>query len=162
MGGSIRLPRVHFFNMFPICPQAVRSSHCFSAVKGHTTHSTGRSSPPQSTPFPILPPEQHKCGSGFYFFFLDGVIFMLVQPFSSVIVPVPPEKKPSVQFSAATMTNCTAARVKMTIVLSADASLACHASCSQRIVWEDGRVTFCCFILYPHFFFLFFFVPVVF
>lgn len=46
---------------------------------------------------------------------------MLVQPFSSVIVPVPPEKKPSVQFSAATVTNCTLARVKMTIVLSADA-----------------------------------------
>lgn len=63
---------------------------------------------------------------------------MFVQPLSSVIVPVSPEKKQVSNLDQTAVTNHTLARVNMTIVLSADTAWPRHALCVPLFMWEDA------------------------
>lgn len=92
----------------------------------------------------------------------DGVIQMFVQPLSSVMVPVSPERNQVSNLDQTAVTNRTLARVNMTIVLSADTAWpvvphVCHLSRGRTLAVQLFiRVLFCCFHFAPLGFFFFF------
>lgn len=137
--------------------QAARSSHCSSAGWGHTTTRGSSALTVQLLHLRCLDIRGEALDR--FYSSLDGVIRVFAQPLSSVVVPVPPEKKPSVQFRSNSSDKLNTGSSKHDNCFVSRHGPVCHVSCESCIVWVDASfidssVCFCfwsCYYQHPIF-----------